>query len=976
MGNHICVAFLTALAAFGAGAEEMSMTLKQREDELFQRLNLDHPGLEKVKAAETSRQREAAKAALLDYYKRRTGPKLSETPPLRPKAPVGSYDRAGADRVLQHIFSFIGKEVQLGRELDWDVNPVNDVEWTCGFNQHGAWVTLGRAYWQTYDEKYAKEFNDELVSWLAAYPRLDWRPDPKFVWRSTLRAAARAGGSWPEAWALFQDSAGFTVEARLGMLHSLAQHGEFFMTHQGGGNWLLAESSALAAVGILYPEFKDSPLWAKTGIDRLHAELDAQIYPDGAQVELTPHYHGACMNSFRRAIDLATWNAYPLPRDFIGKYENMFTCLMYIGKPDGHIPMLNDSDHDLIMGWMRDGAKRFNRRDFEFRATGGKSGSPPERVSIALNYSGFFVMRSDWGADALYLLMDVGPYGLGHQHEDKLGLDVHAYGRSHILDPGRFTYAPGKWRQYFLGTEGHSTILVDGRGQGRRATDRDLWVIQRPLDNQWRSNAQFDFAAGSYADGYGPLTDVVHVRKALFVKNDYWVVSDRVVGAHGYTGTHEIQSNFQFAEVGAKVDPQSKVARSNNADANLAIIPLSPEKFSFRVAEGEEDPPCGWIGWSYHRNLKTPASMVIYKWKENIPASMDVVLLPYRGREMPKVTVKAIESSAQVTALQVSHERGTDLVLLQHRPPVATAFGGFRSDADVALVRLDRGGAVAAAALGGGTFLGRDPSPTLVAAPRPEGRAGAIRVERTDVHRVCVSWPSEAPVRPCVEYGHAGGGGYIFRTSLPDEATKDCRVEIVGLTCDLDFVYRALAVTDKGEAIVGEGTFSLPFPREFDFDNGSAEGWPTGGHSGCALVAPGCGGTGSCLRCFGPVVRDVNYLGASHALRLRLGEASHVSLAYRTEVGGPVKDFYFKVSLTDTEGRWWSVYLERLPSPEWKTVELKSSDFRGDGPGEVNSGQTLPVGAEIRQVGFILRKGATEQPASHSFSVDRIRFVE
>ena len=44
----------------------------------------------------------------------------------------------------------------------------------------------------------------------------------------------------------------------------------------------------------------------------------------------------------------------------------------------------------------------------------------PTETSHAFPYSGHYVMRSGWDKDATYLLFDAGPFGAGHQHEDKL----------------------------------------------------------------------------------------------------------------------------------------------------------------------------------------------------------------------------------------------------------------------------------------------------------------------------------------------------------------------------------------------------------------------------------------------------------------------------------------------------------------------------------------------------------------------------
>ena len=69
-------------------AYDLKMTLKEREDALFQLLDLDYPGLEKVKAAEKAGDRAAAKAALVDYYRQRTNVKWRIDRAKRPKEPV------------------------------------------------------------------------------------------------------------------------------------------------------------------------------------------------------------------------------------------------------------------------------------------------------------------------------------------------------------------------------------------------------------------------------------------------------------------------------------------------------------------------------------------------------------------------------------------------------------------------------------------------------------------------------------------------------------------------------------------------------------------------------------------------------------------------------------------------------------------------------------------------------------------------
>ena len=109
----------------------------------------------------------------------------------------------------------------------------------------------------------------------------------------------------------------------------------------------------------------------------LSRELREQVLPDGAQIELTPHYHGATLSSFRAACDVAVKNGVPLPAGYGDDMRRMYEYLMYVVKPNGCIPMFNDSDRGDERGWMADGARRFGAQDMLYVATGGKQGTAP-----------------------------------------------------------------------------------------------------------------------------------------------------------------------------------------------------------------------------------------------------------------------------------------------------------------------------------------------------------------------------------------------------------------------------------------------------------------------------------------------------------------------------------------------------------------------------------------------------------------------
>jgi Heparinase II/III N-terminus/Heparinase II/III-like protein len=687
MRRCVLTTLVLILASTYSGATNDEQLNRQKE--LFEQLDLNNPGLEAVKEAVVNGHYERAQKNLCRYYGQRTFPIWTIDPKSRPPKPLKKVDTHEADQILNRKFTLMGVTAQLPKNIDWDANPVEDVEWTVDLNQHDAWRLMGEAYWNTYNEKYAKDFVLQLRSWLKAYPQL--YEDEKLPWRTTLRAAARMSGPWIDSFVFFFHSPHFTDDDKINMLHSIYQHAKYLAQSKSTGNWAISESKALFYVAVMLPEFKEAAEWRQKSIDRISSELSVQFYPDGAQKELTPHYHMVCVQNLMRIIGLAKLNKVVLPEDFLSRLEVIFDYCLRIAKPDLTLPMLNDSDFWNVTEHLQFAADAFNRLDMKYLVTQGKEGQAPNYKSTAFPYAGFYIMRSGWDRDARYLLFEAGPFGLSHQHEDKLQIDMYAYGRSLLMDPGRFTYVNNVWRQYFKSTYSHNTVLVDGNGQQREKTDKKLWVVDRPSENRWLSNDSFDYARGSYTDGYGS-TSVVHTRSVLFVKDDYYVVSDRLQEAPSLQ-IHDFSAQFQFSASGATFTALSNGVQSQNDDANLMILPTNPEKFHVTIHEGEEDPPRGWIGWDYHKNLKTPASLVIYHWKEKCPTSADFILWPYPLKKSPTVVVKELPMhNNDISALQVDHENGFDIIVIQHNTLRVINVNGHKTKSDVLLLRYAKDG--------------------------------------------------------------------------------------------------------------------------------------------------------------------------------------------------------------------------------------------------------------------------------------------
>ncbi len=366
----------------------------------------------------------------------------------------------------------------------------------------------------------------------------------------------------------------------------------------------------------------------------------------------------------------------------------MFVYLAYAAMPNGITPGLNDSGNDSPAKLLRKGLKYFpNREDFLWVATRGKEGKQPQQTSIAFPYSGHYVMRSGWEPDARYLLLDAGPFGSGHQHEDKLHLIAYAYGRQLLLDAGNYMYDRSRWRRYVLSTRGHNTVRVDGQDQNRRQR-RETYVLPQPfqpLENTWISNDRLDYAVGRYDSGYGPKGQihVTHTRAVTFIKPDYWVIVDTLVPED--QETHEYESLFHFGAEAADVMENGKFAVTRNAKGpNLVLWPVAAQGLS--VVQGREEEPVQ--GWAQDPNWR-PVPTAVVGTKGAGKVRLAYVLYPLaEGKASPIESVEQLpvvvggQKVEDAVGLRVRFRDGREhTILCADRPGVRRRAGTLETDA-------------------------------------------------------------------------------------------------------------------------------------------------------------------------------------------------------------------------------------------------------------------------------------------------------
>ncbi len=638
-------------SARGQSNEDDSTTVEwfvssqpERLENLFESLDLDRPGLETVHRAILDNDYVAACHALVEYY--RTAPTatwLRRVPPA-----VNNEADPRADAILSDTYTFYDQQAPLRRTrtggIDWSYNgPRNDPEWAWSFNDLYYFAILMRAYARTGRNVYVKRVDTDTRDWILHNP-FPGRMANRGNWRG-LTTSARAR-NWMYTFYGLQQADEFSAASRLMMLSSIPEHAQYLLLfHRGDAfNWTITELEGLATIGAAWPEFKDAPGWRAFALDQMGQEMAKQVYPDGAQTELSSTYQRVTVENYEKFIGVFGEFGHLTPDSLVVGVQKMWNYLALTLRPDGTTPGCNDADRRDIRDKLLAAARRYDRPDWTHVVTGGSSGTAPAAgPSVTFPWAGQVVMRSGWKGDAQWSFFDAGPYGVNHQHRDKLHLSVDAFGRALLVDSGRYNYSRGSYRDYFTGTAAHNTIRIDGRDQNpylERATE--------PMHASNHGNqADWDYARGIFDGGYeGVRGQAIHTRTVIYVHDRFWVVADRIETDRPRT----VEALWHFAADCSLVTKDRSVVTADPAKGNLRIVPVGGMRWNVEVVAGREDPVQGWYSPIY--GSKEPAPVAVYT--ADIPGTTTFtwVIVPGRG-DPPAVNATVISSRPERVELLI-----------------------------------------------------------------------------------------------------------------------------------------------------------------------------------------------------------------------------------------------------------------------------------------------------------------------------------
>ncbi len=607
----------------------------ERVSLLFDSLDLDRPELSGVKQAVQSRDYPSACRALLAYYRSAPTANWLRHPLVNEKRTRDSR----ADVILTDELEFYGERARVPRTpsggRDWSyAGPTNDPEWRWALNWMGYLGPLTAGYFKTGRRDYVVRIDQDIRDWILANP-YPGHATREGGWRG-LEVATRVR-NWTPVFYGLQRVDEFSPAARILMLSSLVEHAQHLLRfhRRDANNWTVSEMHALGTIGCAWPEFRGAGEWRVYSQKKIDLLADELVYADGAEAELASGYHRVATETFEGYVDTFGRFGYPVNDSIRVDVERMWNYLAYTLRPDGTSPQNNDSDRNDVREKLSAAATEYERPDWTYIATNGREGSKPRgSPSITFPWAGHAVMRSGWSADAQWAFFDAGPFGVAHQHCDKLHISIDAFGRAILVDAGRYTYSEGPLREYFAGSAGHNVLLIDGAGQNPTAPRAD-----RPMaGGDYGSTEEFDYARGIFDAGFqGVKGRAVHTRTVVYVSNRFWIVADRIETDR----SRKIEALWHFAPDCAVLVENATVVSTDADRGNLRVAPIGGIPWQATVVAGAEGPIQGWYSAAYNQKVPTPTAIysavipgtTIFAW----------VLVPARGR-VPSIDARVLST--------------------------------------------------------------------------------------------------------------------------------------------------------------------------------------------------------------------------------------------------------------------------------------------------------------------------------------------
>ncbi|KUO62177.1 hypothetical protein APF79_04185 [bacterium BRH_c32] len=336
------------------------------------------------------------------------------------------------------------------------------------------------------------------------------------------------------------------------------------------GNHQLHGLAGLYEMTTMFPEFPVMKLWNEMALKTILLHAEREINDDGFQFERASHYFKLDIMNYFRIYKIAKINDKNIPELLERKFHKMFDAIVNLALPTKALPVLQDAQaiyspqNDSLENnnaaelsdpkesfFLSIGASVFNDKVYKYFASEklypelfwffnknerikfySLKAESPSVGSIALEQSKYFVMRSGWDINDLYMVIDGGlaKYKPDHTHGGVLGVMAYGYGIP-FLPTYRVHYSDLSY-QYLKNSLVKNVALADKILQGQNWIDNNartgfgIWEhLPKPSVNEWITGNHFDYFSASH-NGFDNA-GVTYNRSIIFIKPYFWIFIDQ-----------------------------------------------------------------------------------------------------------------------------------------------------------------------------------------------------------------------------------------------------------------------------------------------------------------------------------------------------------------------------------------------------------------------------------------------------------------
>lgn len=532
---------------------------------LFDVINLDYPGLERVKAHYEANEYYYAAYELLQYYRNRgevINPNVNLITPS-----ITETEQNIADQALEYRFYIKGFQESMNDgkatyysfkkdgKINWKYVPdgITDQEFTNQFHRQQWMFPQAKAYRISRDEKYITSWIEVYGDWLRTFPCPEGKVDKnKNVEWYGLQPAHRVQDQL-DMIPYFIQSDHFTPEWLSTFLIALADEVECIRkNYYSETNILLTQIESVVTAGILMPEFEKAGEWLEEGAAKSMEQVDAQFAEDGVHVELTFGYHVEAVYALYKIYKMAQLNNKldVFSSNYTEQLKKAARFVMDSVYPDYTVDNFNDTGSSawtksVLLGNFRRYAEMFpDDEGFKWMATEGIQGKAPKELIQMYTTSGYYMLRSKWSKDALMMILknNYNPKNYWHCQGDNGTFGLYRNGRNFCPDAGFYSYGnedpnsqASKDRVAYAATTMHNTMTKN------KATIASGYMKGKFLKQDSKNGIDVLVTENQ------SYSDLAHRRAVFFVNKTFFVLVDE---GYGTASNAPVNLTFNIAPAG------------------------------------------------------------------------------------------------------------------------------------------------------------------------------------------------------------------------------------------------------------------------------------------------------------------------------------------------------------------------------------------------------------------------------------------